>query len=227
MKSQKKSSQPQCIKCAVMLTAENWPIYLKPRSNYICLTCYRIQNKVRQNRDPLFNKKQKDRYRMRRSAVIQSYGDCCKYCGEDRYEFLTIDHINGGNKHEKEMNYNNMIDYLYNNKINLDGYQVLCYNCNYSKNYTGKDKHYAKDKASAIKNYGGWCQECKEDRIERLTIDHIKNDGAEQRKKLNYGTGAKFYRYLKKNGYPNLGLQVICYNCNCARFISCEDKIKF
>lgn len=227
MESQKNSSQPSCIKCAVMLNDDNWPSYLKPRSNYICLTCYRAQTKARQQKDPLYNKKQNDRYRMRRSAVIQSYGDCCKQCGENQYEFLTIDHVHGGgNKHRKEVCSSSLIDHLYNNKVNPDDYQVLCYNCNCSKNYTGKDKHYAKDKASAIKRYGGWCQECKEDRIEKLTIDHIGDDGAEQRKLLNCGTGAKFYRYLKRNDYPELGLQVLCYNCNCARFISSNDTIE-
>jgi hypothetical protein len=218
MDSQKNASQKYCIKCSVLLTEENWLNYLVKRSNYICTPCFREYGKTYHKSDPEYNKKQRNRSRMRRSAVIFQYGNQCVRCGEDDYTKLTIDHINGGgNSHRKEMS-TNIIDYLYNNLVDKDGYQVLCYNCNCSKNVVYKDKYALRDKKKAIEHYGNECLLCNEDRIERLTIDHGNNDGAEQRKKLKCHTGSRMYRWLIKNNYPdNLGLQVLCYNCNCSK----------
>ena len=42
-----------------------------------------------------------------------------------------------------------------------------------------------------------------------LTIDHIENDGAEDRR--NHNSGVEFMRKLKKNGFPD-GYQTLCWN---------------
>lgn len=65
-------------------------------------------------------------------------------------------------------------------------------------------------------HYGGnppKCACCGETRYEFLTIDHINNDGAKDRKKFvnNYA----FYRWLIKNNFPE-GYRILCYNCNCS-----------
>lgn len=65
-----------------------------------------------------------------------------------------------------------------------------------------------------LRHYGGEIPKCKccgEIIIEFLGIDHINGCGGEERKK--YGSGSRFYFYLKKNNYPS-GYQVLCYNCN-------------
>src|SRR5271157_1547966 len=48
-----------------------------------------------------------------------------------------------------------------------------------------------------------------------LTIDHIKTDGAEHRRKIGEGTWV-LYWWLRKNKFPP-DFQVLCYNCNCGR----------
>jgi len=55
------------------------------------------------------------------------------------------------------------------------------------------------------------CQKCVVNDINMLTIGHIKNDGAEHRKKIRGGIAT--YHWLKKNGYPK-DYQVECFNCN-------------
>jgi hypothetical protein len=218
MKSQKNNSLKYCIKCGILLDNSNWIDYLKTRSNYICTTCYREYGKNYHKSDTDYSKKQRNRTRSRRSAVIFSYGNQCAYCAEDDYYKLTIDHINNdGGKHRKEM-VGNIIDHLYNNIVQKDGYQVLCYNCNCSKNISYKDKYNLINKKKVLDHYGNQCSICSEGRVERLTIDHINNDGVEQRKKLKCGTGAMMYRWLINKNYPDdLGLQVLCYNCNCSK----------
>lgn len=52
--------------------------------------------------------------------------------------------------------------------------------------------------------------------INLLTIDHIKNDGNEHRKKV--GSGHFLYRWLKRNNFPD-GFRVLCFGCN-----TCERR---
>lgn len=70
---------------------------------------------------------------------------------------------------------------------------------------------------AAYEAYGGYiCACCGETTTVFLTLDHINNDGAEQRAKLRHKGGYHFYLWLKEMCYPP-GLQVLCYNCNCGR----------
>ena len=58
------------------------------------------------------------------------------------------------------------------------------------------------------------CVCCGEDTWEFLALDHMNNDGASQRRE--HGTGLRYFYWLKRNGWPE-GLQILCYNCNCAK----------
>lgn len=81
--------------------------------------------------------------------------------------------------------------------------------------------YYKKCKREAMDHYGIICQCCGESTLDFLTIDHIEQNGAEHRRELNFNnscTGYHFYLWLKKNNWPqNLGLQVLCSNCNTAK----------
>ena len=55
------------------------------------------------------------------------------------------------------------------------------------------------------------CVLCGEERMGCLSIDHIKGDGARQRRELGFSSGGKFYRWLIKNNYPR-GYQTLCMN---------------
>ena len=62
------------------------------------------------------------------------------------------------------------------------------------------------------------CLCCGESEFKFLTIDHINNNGAKDRKIVRR-TGHNLYRYLKKNKYP-LGYQTLCFNCNSGRALN-------
>ena len=187
MSPQKKRSPKSCLKCSVLLTRYNWNIYDKKNKHHICKNCRQEQDKIRQEANPDYNKKQYERYRERRSAVIFYYGNQCAKCQEEDYSRLTIYRMSGGNVD---------INYLYNNLVSKNEYQVICYNC---RCQPGKDKYALKNKRAAIAHYGGYCPDCNEDNIDKLT--------------LNHQVSAKFYRQLVQNGFPDLGLQVLCFNC--------------
>lgn len=86
-------------------------------------------------------------------------------------------------------------------------------------------------KFDVMAEYGNKCQCCGEGHIEFLTIDHIRQDGAQHREAINAfrrrGEGSiDFYQWLKKNGYPKDNFRCLCYNCNIAtyRFGSCPHQ---
>lgn len=83
------------------------------------------------------------------------------------------------------------------------------------------------NKIKVIENYGGKCVCCDEDKFEFLTIDHIKDNGAIERKITKQGTGGKIYRWLIKNNFPKENYQLLCFNCNCSKgfFGYCPHKI--
>jgi hypothetical protein len=70
-------------------------------------------------------------------------------------------------------------------------------------------------KIKVMKEYGNKCACCGEDQIEFLTIDHINNDGAIERKTISSG-GHNFYSWLLKNNCPKDKYQILCFNCNCS-----------
>lgn len=73
--------------------------------------------------------------RAKRRAVLEHYGGSkCACCGESRYEFLAIDHINGGGaKHRKEVA-PRIVRWLVQNNF-PPGFRILCHNCNQSLGY--------------------------------------------------------------------------------------------
>lgn len=71
----------------------------------------------------------------------------CACCGIDFYEFLAIDHINGGGlKHRREMHSQiGLYRWLITNGF-PEGFRVLCHNCNLARGFYGFCPH-EKEKA--------------------------------------------------------------------------------
>jgi len=62
------------------------------------------------------------------------------------------------------------------------------------------------------------CPGCTTRFIEFLQLDHVNGNGNAHRKENNLGTGgARLWAWVKKMGYPP-GFQVLCRNCNGAKF---------
>ena len=69
-----------------------------------------------------------------------------------------------------------------------------------------------------IEAYGGCCACCGEDETGFLTLDHIHNDGAKERKELGgSGRSILIMARLRREGWPKGRYQILCFNCNCAR----------
>ncbi len=82
----------------------------------------------------------------RKRRVIDHYSNGsnqCACCGESTYEFLTIDHVDGGGSNHRKQIGTSIIAYLIRHNF-PHGYQILCFNCNVSKGFYGYCPHESK-----------------------------------------------------------------------------------
>lgn len=97
--------------------------------------------KSRAKRRESINEKARDKYRQDRILCLNRYGNKCVCCGETRYEFLAIDHSNGGgNQHRKRVVGTRLVYWLIKNNF-PDGFRVLCHNCNLALGFYGYCPH--------------------------------------------------------------------------------------
>ena len=89
-----------------------------------------------------------------------------------------------------------------------------------------KRYYYHSLRMEVFNGYGGpVCLCCGETEYDFLTLEHSKRDGAKQRKKFSgdptgrHGNQMKLFLWLRNNNYPdNLGLEVLCSNCQRGRW---------
>lgn len=81
-------------------------------------------------------------YRLQlRKEAIEAYGGFCVNCGESRLELLTLDHVNDdGAAHRRETKTKGGWNFYRVMRAQgwPPGLQVLCYNCNCSKQFAGR-----------------------------------------------------------------------------------------
>jgi len=93
----------------------------------------------------------------------------------------------------------------------------------YHKLYKERNKKRKKASDSSVKkevlaHYGpeghlrcAWKSGCSVTDVDMLSLDHINDNGAEERRQNGGKGGVWFYRHLRKNNYP-LGYQTLCFN---------------
>lgn len=87
------------------------------------------------------NQKMLDRARALRLAAITHYGGRCECCGETRFEFLAIDHRNGGGSEHRRREVKGPIERWLKRHGYPEGFRVLCHNCNGAIGYYGVCPH--------------------------------------------------------------------------------------
>ena len=99
----------------------------------------RIRKWREQNREKINADNREYAARVRREALEVLGLQCsCPGCTVDRYVFLSIDHINGGGKQEREAVSNPHSRYKWiarNPKEARAKFQTLCHNCNHAKHF--------------------------------------------------------------------------------------------
>ncbi len=102
---------------------------------------------------------------------------------------------------------------FYKDRSRYSGFSSRCKICD-STIYSRSQRINRKRKV--IEHYGRKCACCGEKNIYFLTLDHINNDGYKERMDARRTSGDNFYKWVIKKGYPT-NLQVLCWNCNCAK----------
>ena len=134
-----------CRQCGIKLTCENWLPSSRKANAHVCKFCERRRNQLKyiKNKNAI-NLDHKKRYKAKRNIILNHYSNGtmqCACCGEKQIKFLSIDHINNdGAKHRKEIGRSQLTNWLIENKL-PEGFQVLCFNCNFSKGIYGMCPH--------------------------------------------------------------------------------------
>lgn len=110
-----------------------------------------------------------------------------------------------------------------------DGYQHKCKMCSkrIRKEWGAKRKAQLKEynaratkkiKNIVVQAYGGKCACCGESELSFLSVDHMNGDGRKHRTSLGYKSGGRIFHYwLRRNNFPE-GFQILCRNCNWAKY---------
>lgn len=117
--------------------------YHKPWKNQKCKQCERAYERVRKStwyRDRNLEV-QKRHKRKRKAELIAAYGGKCDCCGESAWEFLQIDHVNGGGAQHRKTLTVHMASHLKSLGYPKEGYRLLCANCNFSMGKYGYCPH--------------------------------------------------------------------------------------
>lgn len=148
-----------CKHCQLWKEVKDFHSHVKIGRQSACRVCQdeRGRRYYEKNRGALL-KKNRDRYGRKREtylaaekarrwnlrlAIVAAYGGKCVCCGENRPEFMTVDHINGGgSKHRKQLGSSlNFFRFLAREGYPKDAYRLLCYNCNLSRGALGYCPH--------------------------------------------------------------------------------------
>lgn len=112
-----------------------------------CLPCSEVRRKRDRERHkrivstPEGRKRHREQamrnYLLRRDKAVEALGAACECCGEHRKTMLDIDHVhgNGAELRRERGEHHHIVDI--NNQQNLEDYQLLCSNCNQSKQRNG------------------------------------------------------------------------------------------
>jgi hypothetical protein len=164
--------------------------------------------------------------------ALEILGGCkCEFCEERRIRCLTIDHINSSGSQDRK---NGLITSdlhraIVNKKLtkeHLNNLRVLCWNHNSSR--TREYLDLPKEKQNMGQKYRtklwkeafsffGPCS-CNISDLKFLTISHINNDGAEQRRNGEQ-TGTNLLVNFRKLKWPESLKETYClecWNCNCS-----------
>lgn len=133
-----------CAHCKLDVTSKSHREY-RNNSVRICTDCKKKERYNRCATNPIYREQNKNDARRRRRRirrnVLAKYGNKCKCCGEDKEEFLSIDHVNGGGNEERKTLSPASLYLKLSKEDHNENYRLLCHNCNQSRGIYGYCPH--------------------------------------------------------------------------------------
>lgn len=128
--------EKECKRCEKTKPLTEFRIKATGKVNSLCNHCCDLAKALFHKHNALVGGRHYERHnellREKREVVIAEYGGKCYCCGETVYEFLAMDHENGGgNRHRKQIGEGGgtLILWLIRHKF-PPGFRVACHNCN-------------------------------------------------------------------------------------------------
>lgn len=192
----------KCRKCFELKTENNFLLYkAKTGKQSRRLTCRNCMNEInRENKERLIGNQFKGMTKE------------CRYCSIIK----SIDNFEPGRAKCQDCRRTDMQQYARSSK------EAIRYATEWNKTHPERRKktalaYYYRLQHASIMAYGGYrCNCCGETEPLFLTLDHANDDGKSHREMLGTLGGAKLYKWLRDNNYPD-GFQVLCSNCNHGR----------
>lgn len=133
------------IEMALTNTERHNRYYAKERSSPEGLEGWRKRDRKYREKNASWIKTRRNyNYWRSKVRVVEHYTggkNACQCCAEDTFEFLSVDHINGGGKaHRNEIGKSEIYRWIIRNNF-PPGFQILCFNCNLAKGFFGKCPH--------------------------------------------------------------------------------------
>lgn len=186
-------------------------------------SCIKRAKRWREENRSRFNESARARYLNRKLESIAAYGGSCP-CGVSQVDFLTIDHVaNDGAEDRRGWRGKSSDIHAWLKKRGYPpGYQVLCGNCNLKKEIQrrrsagGKTwEHNQTAKREVLEAYGPSCTCCSESDMDKLVMDHINGGGSKEKKMY---PSRNVYLFLRNKEPDRFRFQVMCQNCNQAKY---------
>lgn len=191
----------------------------------LCEQCYEYQKQWRKKNANSRKATSKRVHDKLRAQVFTAYGGKCVNCGESHFAFLSVDHVNndGGIHRRSGLRGIRLYYWLRRNGFPQEDFQMLCHNCNWEKfaRFPLAQYEYGKRWRKQLQQevfaaYGDKCACCGCMEPCVLTVDHVYGKGDIHRQLV--GGGSVFYVWLRKNHFPQEQFQLLCRNCNHAKF---------
>ena len=124
-----------CLKC---------PSLREDLNHKACIACRNKGNermKARYRDNPARAARETAARRLRQKKIVfNHYNNKCACCGEHHFEFLQVDHINGGGIEHRKIINTRIYSWLINNNF-PEGFRLLCSNCNWARGIYGYCPH--------------------------------------------------------------------------------------
>jgi len=116
-------------------------------------------------------------------------------------------------------------------RTDVEKFETACRTClnergrRYARKHAARNREHEKYKTKyynqqlrqmVLDAYGNKCVCCGEAEEMFLGLDHVLNDGGEERRRLK-GDRMTIYRYVRDLGFPKDRYQLLCHNCNLAK----------
>lgn len=146
-------------------------------------------------------------HRTQREVCLKEYGGECECCGEDRFEFLSLHHRNGGGYKQRQAIGGKMARWLVQNGFPKDqNIGILCHNCNSALGYYGYCPHQreAKEEAELEREHPSFERAVPLSRqiheaIDELTSDWPVTDVVVKTTGMVFANSLEFRRWLESS----------------------------